>query len=637
MKKLIDTLSLPLDLRTLDSSQLAQVSQELRDELIETMTSTSGHFASSLGACELSVALHASFNTPEDRIIWDVGHQGYIHKMLTGRRAEMSTVRKRGGISGFLRRDESEFDAFGAGHAGTSISAAVGMSVAFQKQHPDRYVVPVIGDGSITAGMAFEALNHAGHLGLKNFIVVVNDNEMSISPNVGALSWLFSKAVTSHTSTVARTRFKNLYRKGYVPDLVYKVLDRVEDLTQGFFAGPALLFESFGLRYIGPVDGHNIEALMQAFRNAKTQDVPVVIHTYTVKGKGYNPAEEDPIKWHAVTPFDRSRGEFLPAKATQLKPRPSYTQVFSDALIELAKEDPKIVAITAAMLSGTGLDKFQTALPEQCFDVGICEQHAVTFAAGLACEGYRPVAAIYSTFLQRAFDQVVHDVAIQKLPVVLAMDRGGVVGNDGETHQGVFDISFLRSIPNMVLMSPKDEAELRNMLYTALSHDGPTALRYPRGTGTGVELPKKFTNLPIGKAEVLERGTDALLLCYGPMVQYGLAVAGVLKTAGLSATVVNARFAKPLDLELLAREIPKHPWVFTLEDHAIEGGFGSAVFEAVEDLALTPLNPLQRFGVQDRFVTHASQGEQHQMNGYDPESIASRILALVQGRLVVHG
>jgi 1-deoxy-D-xylulose-5-phosphate synthase len=363
----------------------------------------------------------------------------------------------------------------------------------------------------------------------------------------------------------------------------------------------------------------------------------VVIHTYTVKGKGYDPAEEDPIKWHAVTPFDRSRGEFLPAKTAQIKPPPSYTQVFSDALIELAKKDPKIVAITAAMLSGTGLDKFQAALPEQCFDVGICEQHAVTFAAGLACEGYRPVAAIYSTFLQRAFDQVVHDVAIQKLPVVLAMDRGGVVGNDGETHQGVFDIAFLRSIPNMVLMSPKDEAELRDMLFTALSHDGPTALRYPRGTGTGVNLSPSFSKLPIGKAEVLQRGTDALLLCYGPMVQYGLSVAQVLQQAGFSATVVNARFAKPLDLELLATEVPNYPWVCTLEDHAIEGGFGAAVLEALEDLALVTQNPVQRFGVQDSFVTHASQAEQHQMNGYDPESIAQRLLALLQGKLVAHG
>jgi 1-deoxy-D-xylulose-5-phosphate synthase len=638
MTKLIDTIELPAGLRSLSNDELMQLSQELRDELIETMTNSSGHFASSLGACELSVAIHASFNTPEDRIIWDVGHQGYVHKMLTGRRSQMGTIRKRGGISGFLRRDESPYDAFGAGHAGTSISAAVGMSAAFQKTAPERYVVPVIGDGSITAGMAFEALNHAGHLGLKNFIVVINDNEMSISPNVGALSWLFSKAVTSHTSTVARTRFKNLYRKGYVPDLVYKVLDRVEDLTQGFFAGPALLFEAFGLRYIGPVDGHNVADLMQAFKNAKAQDVPVVIHTYTVKGKGYDPAEEDPIKWHAVTPFDRSRGEFLTSKTKQTKTPPSYTQVFSDTLIELAKNDPKIVAITAAMLSGTGLDKFQSALPEQCFDVGICEQHAVTFAAGLACEGFKPVAAIYSTFLQRAYDQVIHDVAIQKLPVVLALDRGGVVGNDGETHQGVFDIAYLRTIPNMTLMSPKDEAELRDMLFTALKHDGPIAVRYPRGTGAGVDLSKDFSLIPIGSSEVVLRGSELLLICFGPMVQYGMSVASAVSAkTGITPTVINARFVKPLDLEMLSREIPQHRIVCTLEDHAIEGGFGSAVLEAIDSMGLMLEVPLQRFGIQDRFVMHASQQEQHQMNGCDPESITSAVIGLIQGKLAANG
>ena len=629
MKKLIDKLRLPEELRALDEAGLTQVAGELRDELIDTVSRLGGHFASSLGATEITVALHHLFDTPNDRLVWDVGHQGYIHKMLTGRRSGIPKIKQRGGPSGFLKRSESEYDTFGAGHAGTSISAAVGMATALNKTHPDRYTVAVIGDGSLTAGMAFEALNHAGALGLKNFIVVLNDNQMSISPNVGAISWLFSKAITSRTSTFARKQFKNLYRKGYVPEIVYKLIDRAEEAAQGFFHGPAMLFEAFGFRYIGPVDGHNMPELLQALKNAKDQDVPVVVHAYTVKGKGYEPAEEDPIKWHAVTPFDRSRGEFLGSMAPVKLPPPTYTAVFADTLIELAKRNSKIVAITAAMAGGTGLDKFEKELPEQFFDVGICEQHAVTMAAGLACEGYIPFCTIYSTFLQRAFDQVAHDVCIQNLPVIFPMDRGGVVGNDGETHQGVFDIGYLRILPNIVIMSPKDENEFRHMLFTASTHTGPIAIRYPRGNAVGVPCDTEFKQLEIGKAEIVREGTDVLLVCFGPLVTQGLSVAQKLSAEGLSVAVINARFAKPLDEELLARELPKYSLVCTLEDHALMGGFGSAVLEFVHDQEIAMKAPLKRFGVRDHFVPHMSQADQHQLHGYDAESI----LAFIRERI----
>lgn len=635
MGKLIDTLTLPGDLRRLSAKELKQVASDLRDELIDSVAASGGHFASSLGATELTVVLHHLFNTPDDRLVWDVGHQAYIHKMLTGRRERLASIRKKGGVSGFLKRSESAYDAFGAGHAGTSISAAAGMAMAFQRDHPERYSVAIIGDGSLTAGMAFEALNHAGHLGLRNFIVVLNDNEMSISPNVGAISWLFSKAITSKTSTVVRNRFKNLYRKGYVPELVYRAIDRAEEAAQGFFAGPAMLFESFGFRYIGPVDGHNIDELLSAFESAKRQDVPVLVHAYTQKGKGYEPAEADPITWHGVNPFNRSRGEFVAGKAA-VRPIPTYTGVFAETMIELGRKDANVVGITAAMLGGTGLDRFQAELPEQCFDVGICEQHAVTFAAGLACEGYRPVCAIYSTFLQRAYDQVVHDVAIQKLPVVFAMDRGGVVGNDGETHQGVFDIPYLRTVPHMVIMSPRDENELRHMLATAVCHDGPIAVRYPRGNGLGVALDPELKTLEIGRGEVLQAGADVLLLCFGPLVDYGRQVAERLeRECGVTTTLVNARFAKPLDVELLEREIPRHRVVATLEDGALAGGFGSAVLECINDRDIALQSPMQRFGVGDEFVPHASQAEQHALNGYDPAAIFAALAACFETQAVV--
>ncbi len=621
-RRLIDTSQLPDDLRSMTPTELRQVADELRDELINTVSQSGGHFASSLGANELTVALHACFNTPHDRLIWDVGHQAYIHKMLTGRRALMGSIRQKDGISGFLRRDESQFDAFGAGHAGTSISAGVGMKMALKHKDSDQFVVPIIGDGSLTSGMAFEALNHAGALRLDNFVVILNDNEMSISENVGALSWLFSRTLTGETSSKARGAVKKLRNRGYIPELLYKAVDRAEELTQSFFSTPAMLFEAFGFRYIGPVDGHDISALTTALQNAKRQDGPVLVHCYTTKGKGYQPAEADPIKWHGVTPFDPSKAEFRKAKQRTVA-APSYTGVFASALTDIAQEDPSIIAITAAMPGGTGLDKMAAVLPKQVNDVGICEQHAVTYAAGLACEGYKPVVAIYSTFLQRAYDQIVHDVCIQELPVVFAIDRAGVVGNDGETHQGVFDISYLRSIPNMVLMSPKDESELRDMVYSALSYKQPVALRYPRGNGVGVACNSAFSVIEQGKAEIVRTGSDALLIGFGPVVQNALSAAEQLHKQGIECTVVNARFAKPLDTTLLSKLLPEFSIVCTIEDHSIAGGFGSAVSEFVQTAGLSMKAPIKLFGVGDSFVPHGSQAEQQNLHGYDAATIAA--------------
>ena len=638
-KKLIDSLKLPEDLRALPVEELKLVVEELRNELIDTVSESGGHFASSLGATEITVALHHLFNTPNDRLVWDVGHQAYIHKMVTGRRERMGSIRTMNGLSGFLKRSESPFDAFGAGHAGTSISAAVGMRHALDKVDPERYVVAIIGDGSLTSGMAFEALNHAGDLGLKKLIVVLNDNEMSISKNVGALSWLFSRAMTGETSSKARSKFKELYKRGYVPELLYKAIDRAEEVTQGFFSSPAMLFEAFGFRYIGPVDGHDLPALIKALENAKRQDIPVLVHCRTVKGKGYEPAEEDPILWHGVVPFDRQKGEFraatVPANTPAPKKLPSYTAVFAETMIEMAKADSRIFGITAAMPSGTGLDKMQKELPEQTVDVGICEQHAVTYAAGLACEGLKPVAAIYSTFLQRAYDQVVHDVCIQKLPVTFAIDRGGVVGNDGETHQGVFDIAYLRTIPHITIMSPKDENEMRHMLFTSVNLGAPAAVRYPRGNGVGVPLDPQLKQLPVGKGEVLREGKDALIVAFGPLVQSALQAAAILEREhNITTTVINARFAKPLDTELLAAELPRYGIICTLEDHALSGGFGSAVVEFANDAGLSLRCPIKRFGISDSFVPHASQGEQHAMYGYDTKSLVSFISSAQELRKV---
>lgn len=626
MTKLVDTLSTLEDLRTLSREDVHQVAEELREELIETISMCGGHFASSLGAAEISVVVHHLFNTPHDRVIWDVGHQAYIHKMLTGRRAQLPTIRQRGGISGFLRRDESEFDCFGAGHAGTSISAGVGMAVALAQSDPSRFVVPIIGDGSMTCGMAFEALNHAGELGLSNLIVILNDNEMSISPNVGAHRWLFSRALTSKPTVLARSQIKSLYHKGYVPETVYKMFDRAQTAAQGFFSGAATLFESFRFRYIGPINGHSVPDLIDALEHAKDQEVPVLVHVRTAKGAGYSHAEEDPIKWHAVRPFDPNKGEFLKSAVPITLP-PTYTQVFAETVLELVKENPAIVAVTAAMAEGTGLDLVRREYPSAFFDVGICEQHAVTFCAGLACEGYTPICAIYSTFLQRGYDQVLHDVCIQNLPVIFAMDRAGVVGNDGETHQGQFDISFLRCIPNMVLMAPSDEHELKAMMRASITYKCPVGIRYPRGHATGVSAQPDSNTIEFGRSRIVAYGADVLLIGVGTMVQTCLEAAEILEREhALSATVIDARFIKPLDTETLCRELPRYKAICTIEDHALAGGFGSAVLELIEESELALQGQIKRIGLKDTFISHGSQKEQLEEHGCTKENIVATVL-----------
>lgn len=619
---ILDQISSPSELRKIEVSELTELCEELRQDLVSAVSEIGGHFASSLGVVELTVGLHRVFNTPHDRIIWDVGHQGYIHKILTGRREALRKVRQFGGISGFLRREESEYDAFGAGHAGTSISAASGMCEASYHDYPgrkDRWVVAVIGDGSMTSGMAFEALNHSGQLHRK-LIVILNDNEMSIAPNVGALSLALSRAVTGKLSTGARRHFKSLVERGLIPHALYRALDRAEEATQGFLSTPAMLFGSFGYRYIGPVDGHSLESVLDALERAKDQDGPVLMHMLTTKGKGYEPAETDPVKYHGVTPFIPDSGIFKKATAPK-----SYSTIFGETLVELCQDDARLVGVTAAMPDGTGLKILQREMPDRYFDVGIAEQHAVTFAAGLACEGMRPVCAIYSTFLQRAFDQVIHDVCIQNLPVIFAMDRGGLAGADGQTHHGAFDIAYLRSIPNISLMVPKDEGEMRDMMLTAVQHEtGPIAFRFPRGEAAGnVDVTKKPQALPFGKWEIA-RGAEksaALILAIGPAVQFALDAAQKLSSDGIDATVVNARFVKPLDRELLKELSQRNRLIVTVEDHAIQGGFGSAILEALADMDLLDGKVVKRLGIPDQFVVHGTQKELYKLCGFDAEAI----------------
>ncbi len=630
---ILDRITSPAELRDLSFDELQSLADELRRDMINRVNEVGGHFASSLGVAELTVALHRAFETPKDRIVWDVGHQAYIHKILTGRREELSRVRQLGGISGFPRRCESKYDTFGVAHAGTSISAAAGMIEASHheyKDREDRHVVAVIGDGAMTAGMAFEALNHAGQLHRK-LVVILNDNEMSIAPNVGALSWAFSKTLTGRFSTVARRHFKSLVEKGVIPKAFYRALDRAEEAAQGFFSTPAMLFESFGFRYLGPIDGHNVRQVVDALERAKEQDGPVLIHALTVKGKGYEPAEADPVKYHAVSAhqlFKKSSNGS--SGGSEKKPNPpTYTKVFGDSMIELCKADPRVMAITAAMPDGTGLTPLSEQMPDRFFDVGIAEQHAVTFAAGLACEGLRPICAIYSTFLQRGYDQIIHDVCIQNLPVVFAMDRGGLVGADGPTHHGVFDIGYLRNLPNMVVMAPKDEAELRDMMYTSTLHtSSPIAFRYPRGAGLGVDISQAPKQLEIGKAELLRdggAGASVLLVGYGNTVQTMVDAAIQLAQRGIACTVVNARFAKPLDTALFGQLIRRHSLTVTAEDHARQGGFGSALLEFMADADLLSESKLIRLGVADFFVEHGTQAQLYSLCEYDCEAVVARV------------
>ncbi len=584
----------PAPLHDMDDAQLAALADEMRQVIIDTVSQTGGHLGSSLGTVELSIALHAELESPRDRILWDVGHQAYGHKLLTGRLDEFGTLRQHEGLSGFLRREESEHDVMGAGHASTSISYAVGLAEAMRVSgRRDRRIVAVIGDGAMTGGMAYEGLNQAGHL-QSPMTVVLNDNGMSISENVGALAGLLQKARLDPTlSRVVHDLERGLR---HVPGAGH-LGESLSNATKALFV-PGQLFESLGFAYLGPIDGHDIHALRGALQRTADLQRPVLLHVHTQKGRGYGPAESDGEAMHGSGPFAVDSGRA--ARPSQPGP-PAYTEVFGRALVAEAEHDPRVVAITAAMPKGTGTDKMMERFPERTYDVGIAEQHGVVFAAGMAIAGYRPVVAMYSTFLQRAYDPIVHDVALQGLPVVFGIDRGGLVGDDGPTHHGVFDIAYLRNIPGMTVMAPKDEAELVHMLHTALKLDGPSAVRYPRGAGVGVPLPERPESLPVGKAEVLAEGSRVAFVGYGYGVQVALDAAGIVsESLGVPPTVVNARFCKPLDVELLRDLAASHEVLVTIEDHSLQGGFGSAVVEALPGAAAR----IACIGIPDRFIQH---------------------------------
>ena len=625
MDSLLAQIKSPTDLKRLEKKQLPQLAEELRERIVATVATNGGHLGSSLGVVELTIALHRVFDSPQDKIVWDVGHQAYAHKLLTGRQEQFPTLRQLDGLSGFPKRNESEHDCFDVGHSSTSISAALGMAAARDIQGRDSKVVAIIGDGSLTAGMAFEALNHAGGLKEK-LVVILNDNEMSISRNVGALSSFLSRKMTSD----AFLRFKKETEQllGYVPrigrDLV-NIAKRAEESLKGFMT-PGMLFEGFGFDYFGPLDGHNIEELAETLRNVAQIKGPVLLHVLTKKGKGYQPAEQNPRKFHGVGPFDSMTGEVCVSKTVPAAK--SYTAVFGETLIDLAGADQRLVAVTAAMAAGTGLTKFAEKFPERFFDVGIAEQHAVTFSAGLASQGLRPLVAIYSTFMQRSYDQVLHDVCLQNLPVTLAMDRGGLVGADGPTHHGVFDLSFLRHLPNMTLAVPRDEAELQRIMLTAAMAPGPFAYRYPRGSGVGVPLLQTIEPLPIGKGELLREGGDGVLIAVGSMVQEALTAAERLRAQGVEIAVVDGRFVKPLDYELILAQAEHAPFVMTVEENALQGGFGSAVLELLADNGLSV--PVIRVGIPDQFVEQGTQSELRALLGLNVDGLIDKIRSVMQ-------
>ncbi|RJR46807.1 MAG: 1-deoxy-D-xylulose-5-phosphate synthase, partial [Deltaproteobacteria bacterium] len=600
------------------------LAQEVREVIIDTVSRTGGHLAPSLGTVELTIALHYVFDSPRDKIIWDVGHQAYTHKILTGRLARFHTLRQYGGLSGFPKRSESPHDAFDTGHSSTSISAGLGMATARCLKRETGRVIAVIGDGSMTAGIAFEGLNNAGDLN-KNLIVILNDNGMSIAPNVGAMSSFLSRKLTGPTMVFLKKQVEGLLRAfpGIGGDLVAWA-KKGEESFKAFFT-PGMLFEALKFNYLGPVRGHRLDHLIETFNNIKNLQGPILVHVLTTKGKGYEPAETDPTGFHGLGRFDPDTG----VAKKSVSEIPSYTEVFGDTMVRLARENPKIVAITAAMPDGTGLVEFRDQFRERFFDVGICEQHAVTFAAGLAVEGLRPVAAIYSTFLQRAYDQVLHDVCLQNLPVVFALDRGGIVGDDGETHQGLFDLSYLRHLPNLVVMAPKDEDELRHMLYTAVQHPGPVAVRYPRGQGVGVAFASTLRKIPIGKAEALTEGEDLLILALGASVHHAADAAKQLADKGFKAAVVNARFIKPLDEQLILTLAAKCGRVLTVEENVAQGGFGSAVLELLSDSGLTGI-PVKRLAIPDQFMEHGKPDILRKKYGLDGEGILKGALELLE-------
>ncbi len=616
---ILDNVKNASDLRGLPTEDLPALADELRQEIISVVSQTGGHLASSLGVVDLTIALHYAFDTPTDKIVWDVGHQAYAHKILTGRRAQFPTLRRHGGISGFPKREESPCDHFDVGHASTSISAATGMAAARDIKGENFHVIAVIGDGSISAGLAFEGMNQAGHL-KKNLIVILNDNEMSISPNVGALSSYLSRMMTGHFYTRLRQETKS-FLQGIpkVGESMFNIAKRAEESIKGLMV-PGMLFEDLGFQYIGPIDGHNIDHLLETFRNIKEYTWPVLVHVITKKGKGCEFAECSPSQYHGTPPFDPATGMVAAKKQSIM----SYTEVFGQTMIKLAEDNNKVVAISAAMSEGTGLDKFAELYPDRFFDVGIAESHGVTFACGLAVEGLHPVAAIYSTFTQRAYDQVVHDLCLQNLPVTLALDRAGLVGEDGPTHHGVFDIAYLRHVPNIVMMAPRDENELQHMLKTAVEYNGPSAVRYPRGTGYGVPMDQELKTLPIGKAELIREGSEAAIIAIGNMVAPTIEAARRLADEGISVAVVNARFIKPIDAEMVVAQARKTGRIVTVEEHVLPGGFGSAVLECLDNNGITGTRT-HRIGLPDAYIEHGALSVLRHKYGLDADGIYASV------------
>jgi 1-deoxy-D-xylulose-5-phosphate synthase len=618
---LLDQIESPADLRKLRESDLAQLADELRAETISAVSVTGGHLGAGLGVVELTVALHYIFDAPSDRIVWDVGHQAYPHKILTGRRDRIRTLRQGGGLSGFTRRSESQYDPFGAAHSSTSVSASLGMAVARDLSHRDNHVVAVIGDGAMSAGMAYEAMNNAGAMGSR-LIVILNDNDMSIAPPTGAMSAYLARLVSGRAYRSLRGAAKQLARR--LPRFFYDKARRTEEYSRNFWTG-GTLFEELGFYYVGPIDGHNLDHLLPILKNVRdVRDGPVLVHVVTKKGKGYPPAEAAEDKYHGVSAFDVITG-------AQSKPKtnaPTYTRVFANALVEEARRDAKIIGVTAAMPEGTGLDRMKTVFPDRVFDVGIAEQHAVTFAAGLATEGFRPFCAIYSTFLQRGYDQLVHDVAIQNLPVRFALDRAGLVGADGATHAGAFDIAYLACLPNMTVMAASDEAELVHMVATAAAHDsGPIALRYPRGEGVGVELPQQGELLPIGKGRIVREGTRIAILSLGARLGEALKAADELAARGLSTMVADARFAKPLDRELILELAATHKLLITIEEGAA-GGFGAHVLTLLSDAgALDNGLKVRTMTLPDKFQDHDKPERMYAAAGLDAKGIVAKAIA----------
>lgn len=624
---ILSKVNYPSDIKKMDVTELKGLCKDIREYLVDTISEIGGHFGGGLGAVELTVAIHKVFNTPYDLVVWDTGHQAYPHKILTGRKEALKKIRQLSGISGFLKRSESEYDAFGAGHATTSISAALGMAVARKlNDEPKRKVIAVIGDGAMTGGMAYEAMNNSGIL-KSDLIVVLNDNNMSIAPNVWQISNYFTEMISHPDYNKFKGQIWDLTGKlDHFGDRLRKIAIRLQTGIKAVVT-PGMLFEALGFRYFGPVNGHNMHQLVKIFEQTKDLKGPILIHAITEKGKGYKPAEGHIQRLHASTPFDKVTGVAI-KKAGAL---PSYTKVFGEALAEIVKSNHKVVGITGAMPDGTGLDILQKQFPQNYFDVGIAEEHGVTFAAGLATQGIIPVVAIYSTFLQRGFDQIIHDVALQKLHVVFVLDRAGLVGADGPTHHGAFDISYLRLIPGMVIMAPKDEAELRNMLYTATEYkNGPISIRYPRGSSLGVEIKEGFNLIEIGKSEKLVEGEDIALLAIGSMVNYALNVSENLKQQGINCEVINMRFAKPIDSEMLDYIASKFQKVVTLEENSLVGGFGSAVAEYF--ISKKYKNDVEMIGLPDKFIDHGTQAELHHLLGIDPEGISKKVIEFIHHR-----